>query len=201
MGKIYVIMGKSASGKDSIYAQILRNYPDTLKKCIIYTTRPMRSNETSGEEYFFKNDAEYEDALLSGKMIEHRTYNTVFGPWHYYTMDDGQFDDYRDCLMLGTIESFTNLKKYFGEERVIPLYIQVDDYERLLRALNREHSQENPGYVEMCRRFVADSEDFSEEKIFAANINKRFVNDDLNKCVKEIINYIRNGEGNEGKKK
>ena len=50
--------------------------------------------------------------------------------------------------------------------------------------------QEKPKYEELCRRFLADSKDFSEEKIIESGINKRFKNIDMNTCVDEIINYI-----------
>ena len=70
------------------------------------------------------------------------------------------------------------------------IYIEVENGERLIRAIRREQEQETPKYKELCRRFLADEEDFSEEKIKEAEIQKRFVNDDLDLCVKNIINYV-----------
>ena len=58
-------------------------------------------------------------------------------------------------------------------------------------ALKRERGQEIPRYEEMCRRFLADQEDFSEEKIAAAGITRKFQNVDLEECVEEIAEYIR----------
>ena len=60
------------------------------------------------------------------------------------------------------------------------------------RAIKREKEQENPKYEELCRRFLADSQDFSEEKIEESGIEKRFQNINLDDCVKEIIEYIKN---------
>ena len=74
---------------------------------------------------------------------------------------------------------------------MVPLYIEVEDGERLQRALDRERAQEEPRYAELCRRFLADSEDFSEEKIQEAGIQKRFYNRDLKECIKEINSYIQ----------
>ena len=50
---------------------------------------------------------------------------------------------------------------------------------RLQRALERERRQENPKYEELCRRFLADEKDFSEEKLKEAGITKRFCNESL----------------------
>ena len=70
------------------------------------------------------------------------------------------------------------------------MLVELDDGERLQRALNREKTQEHPKFQEMCRRFLADAEDFSEDKIAAAGINRRFYNDDLERCFAEIREYV-----------
>ena len=49
MGKIFYLMGKSASGKDSIYKR-LRSLCPELKSIVLYTTRPMRDGEQEGVE-------------------------------------------------------------------------------------------------------------------------------------------------------
>ena len=48
--------------------------------------------------------------------------------------------------MIGTLESYEKLKTYFGNEKVVPLYIEVEDGERLTRALAREKTQKEPKY-------------------------------------------------------
>ena len=70
-----------------------------------------------------------------------------------------------DYLGIGTLESFKKMRKYYGEDAVCPVYVQVEDGERLSRALNREREQENHDMREMCRRFIADQSDF-QRKIF-----------------------------------
>ncbi len=192
MGKIFIVMGKSASGKDSIYSQLTEKLSQKVKSVTIYTTRPKREGEVQGREYFFRTVEEYEEDFHGGKMIEHRTYNTVFGPWHYYTMDDGQFDDEKDIIMIGTLEAFKCIKEYFGQQRVVPVYIEVDDYTRLIRAINREQKQDKPGYAEVCRRFLADEEDFSDEKLKEAGVHKKFINDNLEECVERVLAFISN---------
>ena len=186
MGKIFYLMGKSASGKDSIYKKIQSQLPD-FKSIVIYTTRPIREGESNGVEYFFVGDNEVEKLQKEGKIIELREYNTVHGIWKYFTVDDGQFDSEAHLLAIGTLESYVKLKEYFGEEKVIPLYVEVEDGIRLERALTRERSQKQPKYEEMCRRFLADAEDFSQEKLNQAGVANTFFNVDMNKCIDEIM--------------
>ena len=94
-------------------------------------------------------------------------------------------------LGIGTLESYKKLKDYFGQDKICPIYIEVEDGERLSRALIREGKQKIPQYAEMCRRFLADCEDFSEEKLQAAGITRRFLNNAAREiCMDEVASYI-----------
>lgn len=190
MGKIFYLMGKSASGKDSIYKKIKEALPE-LKPIVIYTTRPIREGERDGVEYHFVDDAKRAELEAAGKVIELRAYNTVHGIWKYFTADDGQFDSQDHLIAIGTLESYVQLRSYFGEEKLVPIYIEVEDGVRLERALERERKQKEPKYEELCRRFLADAADFSEERLSRAGITHRFFNVDMDQCVEEIVLGIR----------
>ncbi len=192
MGKIFYIMGKSSSGKDTIYKQLMEDEELEFKEIVGYTTRPIREGETDGREYFFVSNAQMDKLREDGRIIEHRAYNTVYGIWNYFTADDGQIDlEKRDYLLIGTLESYENICKYYGEGVMVPIYVYVDDGIRLERALKREKMQKQPKYAEMCRRFLADEADFSEENISKNGIIRRFENNDLEVCLNEIKDYIK----------
>ena len=192
MGRIFYLMGKCSTGKDSFYKQLMSDEALGLKKIVMYTTRPIRAQEKNGEEYFFVNDETLARLEAAGKVIERRSYDTVHGVWHYFTVCDEQIElQKHNYVIIGTLESYVASKKYFGEDVLVPLYIEVDDGTRLQRALDRERAQDRPKYKEMCRRFLADSDDFAEENILAAGIEKRFENDDFTKCLEEITEYIK----------
>lgn len=190
MGKIFYVMGKSASGKDTIYKKLLERF-SWLQTVVTYTTRPIRDGETEGVEYHFTSVPKLEQMKLEGNVIESRTYETVFGPWRYCTVNDGQIDlDRHDYLMIGTLESYRKTRDYFGSDKLVPLYVEVEDGERLFRALERERQQKNPKYAELCRRFLADEEDFCEEKLREAGIEKRYENTGLEQCLEELSEAI-----------
>ena len=191
--RIIYIVGKSSVGKDTIY-NILKEKLD-VNPYVLYTTRPIRTGEENGVNYYYLKQEEMEKYIneKDSKVMEYRTYNTIYGPWTYATIVDGQFESNKDLLMEGTLESYNAVKKYFENNEkvnVIPIYIEVDDGIRLERALKREREQENPKYEELCRRFLADSKDFSESKIIESGIKKRFQNINIEDCVKEIIEYV-----------
>lgn len=194
MGKIYYMMGKSSSGKDTLYREIARRCPG-LRRIVPYTTRPIREGEQDGGAYYFVNEDRLSELEDAGKVIELRAYHTVHGIWKYFTADDGQIDlDNHDYLTIGTLESYAKMREYYGADRLVPIYIEVEDGERLARALKRERKQAHPKYKEMCRRFLADEEDFSEEKLAALNIDKRYENTDMETCLEEITRGIYSGK-------
>lgn len=186
MGKLFVIMGKSATGKDSLYGRLLERNPQ-LKRVISYTTRPIRAGETNGREYHFVSREQMDQMEAQGRIIECRRYDTVLGPWFYFTADDGQIDfTGGDYIIITTLEGYERLRAYYGADSIIPIYIEVEDFERLARAMERERSQESPCVPELCRRFLADEEDFSEEKLRKAGIGNRIVNDDFDRALLHI---------------
>lgn len=191
MGKIIYLMGKSSSGKDTIFGELLRRNQNGFHKIVPYTTRPIRAGEKDGREYFFTDEAGFSKAEADGRIIEHRAYHTYHGLWRYFTVDDGQVDlSSGNYIVIGTLESYLSMGHYFGWDKMIPVLIELDDGIRLQRALERERKQENPKYEEMCRRYLADSKDFAEEKIKEAGIERSFYNDDLKRVLGEIEAYI-----------
>lgn len=200
MSKLFCIMGKSASGKDTIYKQLIQDKVLNLRTVVSYTTRPMREGEQDGVEYHFVTGKRLEELKKLGKVIECRDYHTVHGIWSYFTVDDGQIDfsGDQDRMIIGTLESYEQIRIYFGKDHVVPIYVHVEDGIRLTRALEREKQQKVPKYAELCRRYLADMEDFSDEKLKMCEIDHVYENVDMEKCLKEIrkdILKFRNREG------
>lgn len=192
MGKIVCLMGKSSSGKDTIYKRLLEQNAVRMYRMVPYTTRPIRAGEQDGVEYFFTDEAGYEELLQQGKIVESREYHTCHGVWKYFTVAD-QNMDLTECsyLVIGTLETYEQIGRFYGEKNVLPIMIELNDGERLQRALDRERAQDHPRYQEMCRRFLADEEDFSDEKMQAAGITQIFHNDDLEQCLVNITSYLK----------
>lgn len=192
MARIYMIMGKSSSGKDTIYSRLKEDVILGLKPVVIYTTRPRRIGEENGREYFFSDDMQLQKYEEQGRIVEMRSYNTVQGVWKYFTVDDGQIDiqSNEKYVIIGTLDVYEKFRDYYGKEAVVPIYIEVEDKIRIHRALEREDRQPAPDYKEMCRRYVADEADFSESRLESLGIVKRYRNESLEQCVEEIAGEI-----------
>lgn len=199
MHRIFCLIGKSASGKDKLYQRLLEDPELDLGKVVLYTTRPIRTGEEEGREYHFVPEETYAAFRKEGRIIEERAYHTECGLWRYFTVNDGQIRlTERDSLVIATVESYSAFCRYFGREQVVSLYVEVEDGERLARALRRERKQEHPKYAELCRRFLADEEDFSSEKLEAAGITEkdRYANPDggFEDCLAALKAAIRQAE-------
>ena len=192
MARIYMIMGKSSSGKDTIYSRLKEDVILGLKPVVIYTTRPRRIGEENGREYFFSDDVQLQKYEEQGRIVEMRSYNTVQGVWKYFTVDDGQIDiqSNEKYVIIGTLDVYEKFRDYYGKEAVVPIYIEVEDKIRIHRALEREDRQPAPDYKEMWRRYVADEADFSESRLESLGIVKRYRNESLEQCVEEIAGEI-----------
>ena len=192
MGTIFCIMGKSSTGKDTIYRELLAREELKLDRIVTYTTRPIRGSEKEGVEYHFTTEAYEEELKAAGKIIESRSYMTMHGRWDYFMADDGQIEPDRDYLIISTLESYLSIKDYYKDMKIEPIYIYVEDGIRLDRALSRERRQPEPKYREMCRRYLADCDDFSEEKLANAGVRDDhiFENHSVEETVAAITSFI-----------
>ena len=196
MARLFYMIGKSSTGKDTIYREVISRSDLDLNPLVMYTTRPIRKGETDGNEYHFVDENVLKELEKEGRVIEKRAYHTIHGIWTYFTVDDEHADlNRKDYLAIGTLESYAQIRNYYGEKLVVPVYIQVEDGLRLERALKREKQQPVPKYEELCRRFLADQADYAEEKLAKAGIDRRFSNDkDIMSCVEEVAAFIRAGQ-------
>lgn len=192
MGKIVCLMGKSSSGKDTIYKKLLTQKTVPLETIVPYTTRPIRAGEQNGVEYHFTDEDGFQRLLAQGSVVEARAYDTCYGVWRYFTVADERMDlTSHSYVMIGTLEAYDQLCGFYGADKVLPVMIELDDGVRLQRALDREKAQDHPKYEELCRRYLADAEDFSEEKLARSNIDRTFYNDHLDHCLNEITVYLQ----------
>ena len=139
--KIIYIMGKSATGKDTILKEIIKQ--TNMKRYIPYTTRPKRKKEVDNVDYFFIDDENISDFKKQGKIIESRTYNTVSEkPWTYLTILDDQLTSNENLITIGTLESLGTFSKYILENdldiKIIPIYIKVYPLIRFIRIIKNE---------------------------------------------------------------
>jgi len=174
--KIIALFGKAGSGKDFLLDELIKkDIHYNFHRIIPYTTRPPREGE-KGNYIFIKTPEE----LVKENPIEY----TIFRDWWYGTPLKA-LNKNKINIGIFNIKAINQLinKDYLHRVECLPILINCSDTTRLLRQLSRE---ENPNCSEICRRFLADQNDFTQELPFFYET----VSNDLNDSVLDTINSI-----------
>lgn len=191
MSRVFCLVGKSCSGKDTLFSRILERHPQ-LVPVIPHTTRPMRPGEADGQTYHFVSEAQLRQYEAQGQVIEKRVYHTTQGLWTYFTL---RFQLDRDRVLITTLEGARALMDCYGSEHVQVVCLHTDDRTRLLRCIDREGRQERPDYDEVCRRFLADQADFSRERLDRfPGLRSIDANRPPEDCLAQFLALYREGE-------
>lgn len=195
MRRFFVIIAKSGSGKDSLYHYLRKLEEFLFNIFVLYYTRPMRVGEVNGETYRFVSNEEINELKKSGNVIATEYYNTNYGGCEIALVEDDQIEKEGNYLCVMSLKFFVAMKEYFKDKEdveLIPIYIDVSARERLSRSMIREEKEANPNYKEIIRRFIADEDDFKEEVLATIPACNKFVNDDFEQFVSEVVEMIRN---------
>lgn len=157
MGKLIIIMGATASGKDTLANELYRH---GVKRFMSYTTRPMRQGEVNGKEYMFVEKDEFDDDIMNDRIIEHREYTVANGDtWYYYFKKDTlNLDDEQDYCCIADLNGTKELVKYFGKQKTKVIYLSTPPEVCVKRALDRE-VMTTIRVKEICRRMISDIDD------------------------------------------
>ena len=195
MKYLFVITGKSGAGKDSVLNCLAEDKELQLNRVIPFTTRDTREGEIDGRDYRFLTDEQFETLRDAGKVLESRSHNHTSGVVYYGTMEDWDMIS-QNSIMVNTLEGYKSIAKYYkytNSVTVVPIYIRVSNYERLVRSLSREsNNRSDKAVYEFCRRLVSDEEDYSEEKINELVPDSQiFENVVLELTVSEVKRFIQ----------
>lgn len=175
---ILILMGKTASGKDSVAKELCRNYQ--LVKIITYTTRPPRHGETDGVDYHFISRSDFQNKIKHNFFVEWKRYETVQGEWLYGTAWSSLEDDGVLILTPQGIKDFFNNTNKAAKV----FYIKSSDETIMKRLIARGDDR-----AEATRRLKHDNEDFNDPTI------KRLIDYEIlneNRQISEIAEIIAN---------
>lgn len=160
---IKIVIGKSASGKDTYFRKQLKGNV-ALTPVVSYTSRPMRDGEVNGREYFFVTKDTFDRMIADGKFVEYRSYNTLVNGqpdvWYYGSPFLSDIDT-RNYIVVLDVKGATDWIKRYGSEFIEVVYMYVDDDIREQRAIGRGSFDK----TEWERRKADDNVKFSETKL------------------------------------
>ena len=150
MYKLVAVIGKSASGKDTI-VDILSKKNKNLHKKVSTSTRPARQGEVDGVDYHFVSVEDFTHKLLNYELIEANEFND----WFYGT-DIKDLSKEKVNIGVFNPEGVRQLSES-KEIDLLTIFVTSRDKDRIIRSLNRE---DNPDIDEIMRRYKTDRYDF-----------------------------------------
>lgn len=176
-----IIMGYTSSGKSKYEKELVYNH--NYIPLISATTRPIRTNEKDGIDYYFKSDDEFKAMIDNDELIEFREYETIQGKW-YYGVPKQELSNKKNYVVVADLNGAKDLIKYYYEHNCKAVYVEVDYKIRLKRAEIRDRHFD---IAEFDRRNKADMIDFPLDEV--NDITHTYIN---NNCEQYSANYYGN---------
>lgn len=175
--KVFMIIGKSFSGKDTLLNKILADEEfcrkNKLERLVRYTTRKIRPGEVDGVDYHFISNEEYHEKFMGMKHeIIVSSYNSEFGTLYYITAFN-KLESGKNYIAVSDVESIEDYKKILGN-RLCLIYVLPPDWVLFERFSKRDDNSEYDElkYKEIHRRYIDDLLKFGKKSnTFLANCN------------------------------
>lgn len=185
--RIVILVGRSGAGKDTVANALSQKHPE-LKRAISTTSRPIRSGEENGLDYYFISREEFAKKSLRGEFWDEVVYHAYkkdeLEDWYYGLEKDKNNLLEENFIIACDLPRLRQLKAILGD-RVVSIYIDTPVDQRRVRAMAREKKF---NIVEWERRV-------SDENYVFQNIEKEVdyivKNDILEECLKQVENIYK----------
>lgn len=183
MRKIFAIIGKASTGKDTLTKMLSETLE--LPTALSFTTRPMRVGETQGTEYNFISDDCFWDLHERDLLAEYTSYEVANGETWHYGLTKEELEKAEYILVIINPEGLRRITEMYGN-KVCSILIDAPADVRIKRYLDRDTVTEGKA-EECCRRFLADNKDFKD-----LITNHRIINiGELESVYKKLENTVR----------
>ncbi len=179
-GKLIVVSAPSGAGKTTIVKAILAKYPSLLFS-VSATTRPIRSGETEGRDYFFLPREEFERQITAGQLVEwEEIYGNLYGTLKSEV--DKALSAGKTMLFDIDVKGAISIKRHYPSDAVL-IFVKPPSFEVLRsRLLNRKTEDE----ATIKRRLDRVPMELETGNQFDYQV----VNNDLQTAVREVEQIV-----------
>jgi len=180
-GKLIAIVAPSGAGKTTIAKKLLADFP-RLQFSISATTRPRRSNEKNGADYFFLTEAEFQQKVENDGFLEWEQYSSH----HYGTLHtevDKLIQNGYFPLLDIEVKGALNIKKQYGSD-CATILIQPPSIDVLKQRLIARGSETKKSLQKRLNRA-------EKELTFAQRFDYVVVNDELEAAYKQVKTIVQ----------
>ena len=180
-GTMVVLSSPSGAGKTTLVHKISK-----LKNFIIsisHTTRLPRINEKNGKDYFFVNKLKFKKLIKNKEFLEHaRVFNNNYGTSKNFV--DQNLKKGKNVLFDIDWQGSDQIKKKKLNYKLLTFFILPPSKKVLQQRLSNRHKKDKLVVKERMRQFEKDVKRWK-------NYNFVVINDNLNKCYKQILKIIK----------
>ncbi|MEA1928669.1 MAG: guanylate kinase [Candidatus Auribacterota bacterium] len=179
-GHLFILSAPSGAGKTTVCDALLEELPE-LRRAITTTTRPPRTGEVNGVDYFFLSREEFQDKLKDGRFLEHAViYDNYYGSGRDYI--ETELDSGRDVILVVDVQGAQSIQES-GVEAVY-IFLLPPSLE-ILRARLVDRKTDSPGVI--AKRMAEAREEISRYKKYDYCV----INDDLSVAVGDVKAILR----------
>lgn len=184
--KLILIMGKAATGKDTIAKEVSNRL--NIPIAVSFTTRDKRQGETEGVEYKFITETEFKMKQASNEIVEYASYDiTSENRTYTYGLTKDQIEKSEYVIAIVNPHGYHQLMDVY-KDNIISILIDCNDRDRLIRYLDRD---KNVNVNEMIDRYHRDKIDFTGlNNLDYIVYNEDFIEGSINKVVEIITEEI-----------
>lgn len=178
-GIITVISGFSGAGKGTVVRQLVEQYDYVVS--VSATTREPRAGEVDGVHYFFKTNAEFEEMIQRGELMEHAGYvDHYYGTPKEYVMQ--QLAQGTDVILEIEMQGALQVKENYPE--AVLVFLTPPSYDELRSRLLGRGTETEEVIAKRLQRAA-------EECVFLEKYDYIVVNSDLDTCVEQVHQLIQ----------
>lgn len=178
-GKLFVISGPSGAGKGSICRKVLERENKNLS--ISATTRPPRTGEKDGENYFFLSRDTFLKMVVAGDFLEYaEVYGNFYGTPKNPVLDS--LSKSEDVILEIDVQGALQVKRNFSD--AILIFILPPSMNELENRLKGRGTDSQQVIEKRLAEASSEIQNIREYDYFV-------VNDDLDIAVTEILSIMK----------
>lgn len=181
-GSLFIVSSPSGGGKTTLIRRLIADPPgEPLHFSVSHTTRPRRTGERHGREYYFVTDAAFRTMAARGAFLEH---NLVHGRRYGTSRREvlARLRRGQDVVLDIDVQGARDIRKAYP--RAVSIFIVLPTPKELERRLKRRGLDEDD---EIRRRLRAARSEIRQAKQFQYVI----VNDALDRATLELQSIVR----------
>jgi len=180
-GMMIIVSSPSGVGKTTLVRLLVKRNKN-FEISISYTTRVPRRNEIKGKDYYFTSEEKFKDLIKTKSFYEHaKVFNNLYG-----TLKDPvirHLSHGKDVLFDIDWQGSEQIKKLKLKNKLISIFILPPNIKTLRDRLSNRDKKDKSILKERMSQFKNDV-------LYWKEYDYTVVNNDLEKCYKEIMSII-----------